>query len=225
MTPPLPAPTYPALEIAYLTEGEQRGYNFTSIAATRRYADDTLKHIWRQAMPRGQGWNAVVGAQSLKCFTLPDQRVVLSQVTVTDRQDESGRRGIRHAVIHVYARHEYEPALRTLLTALPDGVRRDADAALAFWQKTRSLERSSGKLRRAGQLVFTHPYSTPADWQVMEAVLLKLTLNPPGVLRTAGIIPAFTTLALDHREESGLVGLPASHTGKVKLQETPVIPV
>lgn len=77
------------LVIDYVLEGHQRGYNFTS--STQGFHDDVLKSIWRAAMPKGQGWGAYVGARSLKAFALEDSRLALSEVTVTDRRDESGR--------------------------------------------------------------------------------------------------------------------------------------
>ena len=95
------------LVIEYVLEGHQRGYNFTS--STQGYSDDDLKTIWRNAMPRGQGWSAFVGARSLKCFPLDEHglRVVACETVVTDMIDENGRGGIRRATIQVMARADY----------------------------------------------------------------------------------------------------------------------
>jgi hypothetical protein len=212
---------HPQLVIEYVFEGQQRGYNFTS--ATRGYADETLKIIWRSAMPRGQGWSACTGAASLKCFLLPDRNMAVSQVTVTDQQDESGRKGIRRAVIDVVSPSEYDRLLRERLLALPAGIQKDADYHLEEWRRTRMLERLAGKLRKAGQLVLSHKYTTPADWLVVEAVILKLTLTSHPVLRTLKVPLNFTTMALEYRDEAPLVGLPADRAAKI--QNIPVLPV
>jgi hypothetical protein len=197
---------YPPLVIEYVTEGQQRGYNFTS--PTRGYSDETLKFIWRNAMPRGQGWGAYIGAESRKYFPLPDGRFVLSHMHVTDLQDEIGRRGIRRTLIDVFPQTEYSRVLRTALDALPLSIQRDADHNLREWKRIRALERSGNQIRRVKQLIFSHRYTTLADWRVVEAVMLKLALMPPNPVRSLGNPLSFTTLALEHREETPVVALP-----------------
>lgn len=212
---------YPQLVIEYVLEGQQRGYNFTS--PTRGYSEDALKAIWRNAMPRGQGWGAFTGAASVKCFTLPDKRIAVAQVAVTDQQDESGRRGIRRAVIDVLAHADYAEALKTRLALIPASIQQDADHNLENWRRTRVLERLSGKIRKVGQLILTHAYSTPYDWQVVEAVLLKLAITPHPALRPLASPLNFTTLALEYREEAPVVALPAAEA--TNIRNIPTLPV
>lgn len=197
----------PSLTIAYLTEGPQRGYNF--ITPTHAYSEETLKWIWRNAMPRGQGWAAYTGAESLKCFALPDKRIAIAHTEITDQSDESGRRGIRRTTIDVLARHEYRPTLIRRLAQFNAGLQHDADFQLTQWRKTGAFERLSPQIKRAKQLLFTHPFSTLADWRVIEVLLLKIAITPPYALRQFGEILPFTTLALAPHEESLLTALPS----------------
>lgn len=202
------------LIIEYVLEGAQRGYAFTS--PTHGYAEDTLKVIWRGAMPRGQGWADYTGAESWKCFPLPVGGWASVQISVTDQADESGRRGIRRAVVEVVPLHAYGAHLRARLDALPQGVRDDAERQIMAWQRTRTLERLAGAVKKAGQLVLAHPYSTLADWRFVEAVTVRLALNPFGPLKAWGQRLAFTTLALAPHEEAPLVALPASKASMLK---------
>ncbi|MCU0499170.1 MAG: hypothetical protein MUF87_17595 [Anaerolineae bacterium] len=198
---------HPPLIIDYLTEGPQRGYSFTT--PTHAYSDETIKSIWRNAMPRGQGWAAYIGAKSLKSFVLPDKRIVIAQTEVTDRADESGRRGIRRTQIEVFAPADYRPALTHRLGQFNAGLQQDADFHLAQWRKTAAFERLGPQIKRAHQLIFTHAFSTLADWQVIEVLLLKIAIHPPYALRQFGNVLSFTTLALAPHEESLLTALPA----------------
>jgi hypothetical protein len=197
------------LILEYVVDGPQRGYQFTS--PTAGYSDDVLKAIWRGAMPRGQGWAAYVGAESLKCFPLPGGlKWCASRVSVTDQADESGRRGIRRAVIETVPLHALGAHLRAQIDALPHGVQDDAEAQIAYWGRVRALDALAGKIRKAGQLALAHPYTTPADWRFAEAVALRLALHPTGALKPLGAGRlAFTTLALTALDESPLVALPA----------------
>lgn len=214
-----PSPNPAPLVLEYVFEGPQRGYNFTS--PTHGYAEDTLKAIWRSAMPRGQGWTQYVGAESRKCFALPNGKWVSSHVTVTDLADEGGRRGIRRAVIEVVPLHAYGAYLRQCLEALPAGVRDDADQQIAYWQRTRTLDRLAGKIKKAEHLILTHPYSTLADWRFVEAVVLKLAITPIGPLKAWGQRLGFTTLALAHHEEAPLVAMPAEKVATIR--DVPVV--
>ncbi|MBI5668871.1 MAG: hypothetical protein HZC41_12765 [Chloroflexi bacterium] len=196
------------LVLEYVFEGHQRGYNFTS--PTRGYSDATLKTIWRYAMPRGQGWNAYIGARSLKSFLLDDGRVALSEVTVTDLRDESGRGGIRQAVIQVMYPGAYHEYLKDRLRRYPHTVQAQVDRWPSFGQRKRLLERG---VRGAAQTVCVYPYTSPDAWQTAEAITLKLA-TAPGLLLRSGILP-FTTLALDYRDESPLVVLPADRADRL----------
>ncbi len=200
------------LVMEYVFEGQQRGYNFTS--PTNGFADDVLKVIWRQAMPRGQGWGGYIGAQSLKCFPLPDNRVAVSQITVTDQSDESGRRGIRRAVITVLPLTAYAAFLSERKRAHPAGIQQDAVFILENWRRTRLLEHMTRKISRTGQLILAHAFTTNADWLVTEAVMLRLLVSPPRGLRQDGVLP-FTTLALSHHDEMALVGMPVNKTQQI----------
>jgi hypothetical protein len=197
------------LIIEYITEGKERGYNFTS--PTRSYSEDVIKTIWKNAMPRGQGWGAYIGAESRKCFGLSDGRIALSHMVVTDAQDEIGRRGIRRTVIDVVTPSEYPRVLKTMLDLIPVSIQRDADHHLRQWEQNRAFP--SNQIRRAKQLIFAHLYSTYVDWRVVEAVMLKIALAPPSQLRFLHQPFSFTTMALDNREESTLVGMPYDKTG------------
>lgn len=200
------------LVLEYIFEGRQRGYNFTS--PTQGYSEDMLRAIWRNAMPRGQGWRAekYIGTEALKCFPVTRAHIAISQVTVTDQRDESNRGGIRRAVIEVIAADAYLPFLRKRYDSLSASIQNDAKELLTYWQRIRMLNRMPKKHRKAEQLVLTHPYSTAADWRVIEAVVLSLALNPIGPLLSWRRPISLTTLTLNHQEESALVGMPTDKT-------------
>ena len=183
------------LVIEYRLEGHQRGYNFTS--PTQGFHDDVLKAIWRRAMPRGQGWGAAqyAGACSIKSFPLADGRVALSDVVVTDMRDESGRGGIRRAVVSVMPPGEYLENLADRLAHYPKNS----------FNGIRSIPGGRGDK----QVVFSHPYRDPQAWKLVEAIIIRqvLKLASGGMIRSGKIVP-FTTLALDYHDEGQLVVLP-----------------
>jgi hypothetical protein len=193
------------LTIEYLLEGHKRGYNFTS--PTQGFHDDVLKSIWRKAMPRGQGWGADVyaGAHSLKSFWLEDSRMALSETVVTDMRDESGRGGIRRAVVSVMQPGEYLEVLKTRLLQYSDALRRQID------------QRTLPNPRGDKQLIFFHPYADTTHWQTVEAMILRqaLKLSANGLIRSGKIVP-FTTLALDYHDEGQIVVLPEEKARTVK---------
>ncbi len=193
------------LLIEYVLEGRERGYNFTS--STSGFHDDVLKSIWRRAMPRGQGWgaSAYAGARSLKAFLLDDGRAALSDVTVTDMRDESGRGGIRRAVVSIMQPAEYTEVLAARLAAYP--------TQLAAQAGRRTLPGGRGEK----QTIYTRPYTSATDWQLVEVLLLRHALRQAsgGILRAGRIIP-FTTLALEYRDEGLLVALPEEKARAVK---------
>lgn len=206
------------LVIEYVFVGHERGYNFTS--PTHGYDDATLKAVWRQAMPRGQGWGADTyqGARMLKCFPLDDRRVGLAEVTVTDLQDEHGRRGIRRAEVDVLSTDAAVERLRARLTGYPPDVQATIDGRPTLRQWWHIVADALPGLKRDSQVVLARPYTGPTDWMLVEAFVLKVALSRLIPLRRWGKITPFTTLALDYRDESRLVALPAQRVtadGKV----------
>lgn len=200
------------LVIEYMMEGHRRGYDFTS--PTAGFADEVLKTVWRSAMPRGQGWNApaYAGARALKSFLVGDF-VAVSDVTVTDARDESGRGGIRRALVDIMGFGDYTAHLDSRLRAYPPGVRATLERLPTLAQQMKLMRPNA---RKNGQLVLAQAYTGPRDWDVTEALVLKLALALfPPVARQAGIV-LFTTLALDPREESPLVALPAAKARQLK---------
>jgi hypothetical protein len=194
------------LTIEYRLDGNQRGYNFTS--PTGDYDDETLKRVWRSAMPRGQGWAEYVGARSLKCFPLDSRRLALSEVVVTDQQDESGRRGIRKATVRVLYAESCAAYLRDWLTRYPPDTQRQ----LARLPTPNQWATVIGRVmpifgKGEPQVILTQPYDA-RRWLLMEGIIIKFALAlQVGLKRYAGVVP-FTTLALDPREEMALVGMP-----------------
>ncbi len=201
-------PNMEPLVIEYVFEGHQRGYNFTS--STRAYDDFTLKTIWRGAMPRGQGWGAAAytGAHALKCFAVDEDSVAIARTTVTDLQDENGRKGIRRTEVDIMPAAVYRDHLRARLDAHPAPIRDQAQAQLTFWKRASIIEKTLPKFRRDPQLILTAPY-TETTWQVIEALALRLALEPIGLMRRWLPVIPLTTLALDYQEESRIVAVPA----------------
>ncbi len=203
------------LVLEYLLEGHKRGYNFTT--PTHGLGEDTLRHIWRSAMPRGQGWGAYIGAHSLKCFPLPDGRFALSAVTVTDLRDESGRAGIRRAVIDVLHEEECLARLDQHLHSYPPIIQDRLQHMPTFLHRAKITNHA--RFKADPQLVLAYPYDTPYAWQMTEALVLKLVLAPFGPLRSWRQPLPFTTLALDYREESALVALPQDRARKLAAED------
>lgn len=200
------------LVIEYLFEGHKRGYNFTS--PTNGFNDDTLKTVWRSAMPRGQGWGAAVfeGAQSLKTFPLPDGRIALAEVTVTGARDEGGRGGIRRAVVDIMQPGEYADALRPRLAAYPPLAQAAASRKPGFGRRT--MPKVSGDK----QIVLSHPYMQGDSWQVVEAIILHEAVEHLNRRWGGAHYFSFTTLALDYREESQVVVLPEARAEELKVE-------
>lgn len=198
------------LVIEYVFEGHRRGYNFTS--STAGFSDDVLKAVWRGAMPRGQGWGkpAFSGARSIKCFQLPDARIAVSEVTVTDLEDEHGRRGIRHAVVDIMPPRVFGHHLESRLAGYPAGIRTETRTLYA------KISKRLPRQKKDAPLVLAHPYSNSNDWWVIEALVLELARQPVGWLRRvqSGIVP-FTTLGLNHHDETGIVALPAEQAALI----------
>ncbi|MCA0456038.1 MAG: hypothetical protein LCI00_18820 [Chloroflexi bacterium] len=205
------------LVLEYVFEGHKRGYNFTS--PTNGFNDDTLKTVWRNAMPRGQGWGAPVyeGARSLKSFALPDGRIALADVLVTGLKDESGRAGIRRAEIDIMQPGEYLNALQTRFNGYSPAIQTEAAA------KPRFGRRRLPKVQGDAQVVVAHPYVNAERWQLIEAFVLNDAIALFDRRWLGSKYFAFTTLALEYRDESQLVVLPEARAtelqsgGKVRV--------
>ncbi|MBN2471978.1 MAG: hypothetical protein JXN59_14755 [Anaerolineae bacterium] len=197
------------LVLEYVLDGRRPGYNFTT--PTSGYDPETLKTIWQQAMPRGQGWRDFIGARALKCFPLAGGRqAAISEVTVTDQADEIGRQGIRRAAITLLDGADFLDYLALRLALLPEQARQEATRRLSWRRWKQIMDRAAPKARaKAGQIVLAGEYSGPAGWQVMEAaVLLVATSQRVRALKGWPRVLPLTTLALDPRDESRLVALP-----------------
>jgi hypothetical protein len=198
------------LVLEYVFEGHKRGYNITS--PTSGFNDDTLKTVWRSAMPRGQGWGAPVyeNARSLKSFPLPDGRLALADVNVTGLHDESGRGGIRKAVVDIMQPGEYLDALRARLGHYPQNILAEANRKPGFGR------RRIPKVQRDSQIVLAHPYKTADTWQMIEALILTEAVELLDRRWLGSKYFSFTTLALEYRDESQLVILPVSRANELQ---------
>jgi hypothetical protein len=210
------------LVIDYLLEGQRRGY--TIISPTDGIPPENVKAIWREAMPRGQAWNEYIGARSLKCWVLPGGEAALCEVRVTRRADEAGRTGIRQAHVHVGTAAEIHAVLLNRLAALPAAVVSDAERKLASkeWQLLFRKHREAHAPRRMlkPQTILSRPYSAEG-WSFVEACILLLATRAtlltnlievsPRINPFADRLLSFTTLALDVRDETRLVGVPLRH--------------
>ncbi|MBK8024783.1 MAG: hypothetical protein IPK19_26035 [Chloroflexi bacterium] len=213
------------LTLDYLLDGDRRGYTFTT--PTDDLPPETLKALWRGAMPRGQGWaeDRFSGARSLKVFGLPDGTAALCDVVVTDQRDEMGRRGIRRAQITVATARESQTLLTERLAALPDSVVQEAERRLSSreWALMFRKYREGPQPRSfvKPQTILAYPYengSGAQKWAFVEACLLLLATRAtlltnlievdPAVNPFADRVLSFTTLALDHRDEGRIVALP-----------------
>lgn len=188
-------------------DGMRPGYRFRP--PVEGFDERTLNAVWRQAMPRGQGWgaDALTGARSLKCFPLAGGLVAVSNVVVTDQADEMGRRGIRRAEIDLLDARGYPAWLEGRLADTPAAIREAAGQRLAGALLRRMLNRAL--LRGGRQVALAHPYRSADAWQVIEALVLRLVTSP-GVRLLEGWGPhtSFTTLALETQDESQIVALP-----------------
>lgn len=212
------------LEIGYVLEGERRGYNFTT--PTDGLAPDALKAIWRNAMPRGQGWNDYPAARTLKCFGLETGEAVVCSVTVTDQVDEVGRRGIRHADVYVMTLKEYRADLLNRLNQLPPAIITQAEKALnsreweLLFRKYRELSKPRTMIKPQTILAYD------GDWAFMEACVLLLMTRSTLLANLLEVSPAinpfadrvftFTTFALDYRDEGRLVALPLAKARQIE---------
>lgn len=200
------------LVIEYVFEGHKRGYNFTT--PTHTYDDVTLKTIWKHAMPRGQGWGAdhLIGSRAIKAFPLPDGKIAISETTVTDLADETGRRGIRRAVIETFRPIAINAYFRARLATYDLHTQNGANIL-----HNRVYHRFPN---RNQPLIMSYPYKGVMLWRIIEAFMFQLMLNMPRNLQNRQTPYHFTTLALDYRDESPIVVIPAE-----KVSDTTDYPV
>lgn len=209
------------LTIDYVLDGRRRGYSFTS--STDHFDAEALKTIWRNAMPRGQGWGEPIfrNARSLKCFPLPSGEVAFCQTIITDKRDEVGRSGIRQTVIDVMTVGEYEEYIKQRLSQLPAQTTAEAEIRLNSrdWQllfrKNREAKRPKTMIKP--QTILAYPYHAAA-WEFVEACILLLASRQtlltnlievsPRVNPFADRVLSFTTLALDYQDEGRIVAMP-----------------
>lgn len=195
------------LTIEYHLDGMRPGYRFAP--GSDPVDEATQREVWRQAMPRGQGWGeaAYQGARSIKVFDAGRGQVAASAVRVTDLVDEIGRAGIRHAEVTLMRASAYPAFVGASFDAYPERVRLAALDRLGSTVWRRLLNKAL--LRAKQQIVLAYPYRGPDDWQLVEALVMRL-VTAPGVrwVEGWGTAPSFTTLALDYREESRVVALP-----------------
>lgn len=212
-----------SLVIEYQLDTKQPGYAFRP--PTNGYHDALLKAIWRQAMPRGHGWGAGIyeNARTFKCFPAMDGLVAISETTVTDQQDEHGRRGIRRAEINLVPSNDISGYLRACLDTYPDQIRAAAHAKLTVGRWGRVVESALPRLTRPKtQIVLAYPYAGPETWEVVEVIVLLLA--NAWLLRAIpgwGQNFSFTTLALTNEDESRIVAVPLDKARQ--MQNVPVI--
>jgi hypothetical protein len=209
------------LTIDYLLDGRRRGYTFTT--PTDGIDPESHTAIWRNAMPRGQGWGAAVyrGASSLKCFPLPNGEAALCATVITDLRDEMGRSGIRRTAIDLLTISACMDELKRRLAALPAALVSEAESRLTSreWQllfrKNREARRPKSMIKP--QTILAYPYRE-RDWRFVEACVLLLATRStlltnliemsPKVNPFADRVLSFTTLALDYREEGRMIAVP-----------------
>lgn len=198
------------LEITYRLDGQHRGYQY--VGSTAGFNDDTLKAVWRTAMPRGQGWGSPVyqGAHALKSFSLPDGRFALSETRVTDQQDENGRTGIRYARIEIMQPSEYGELLSNRLNQFPEWVQNEVHRDMGLFGRRRIPSVSANE-----QVVLSRSYNAD-DWILVEAFVLSAAVKEYHRRWRGSHFVAFTTLALDWRGESPLVVVPTDRSAGVK---------
>ncbi len=215
----------PHLVIEYVLNGERPGY--TLKPSPNSFDEATLKAIWRQAMPRGQGWGTETyrGAYSLKCFPVGRHRVAVSEVRVTELEDEEGRRGIRRAEITLLSVRDYLRYLRDKLAVFPDWVHFAAGRMLTLSRWSQIIDKAlPGMRRKTPQIILAYPYSEPGSWQIVEALILKLATSwKLRALPGWGHAHSLTTLALSHWDESQIVALPLEKASQAR--DVPIIPL
>ena len=105
---------------------------------------------------------------------------------------------------------------------LPGDIQAQVERMPTFKQRMTIANKAMPKPRRNPQLVFVHDYNDPERWQLIEGLLLKLARSPVGPMRRWRKIISFTTLALNHGDESALVAMPSSKVHSID-RKTPII--
>ena len=149
----------PQLVIDYRLDTKQPGYAFSS--PVNGVSEGIRKVVWRHAMPRGKGWGEFPGMRSIKCFPVSDALAAVSTITVTDQEDEQGRRGIRRAEIDLIPLPEILNHVHGLLRALPNSVQQASAHLFQTGVWARILDRALPKVgKKQPQVVFVYPLPT-----------------------------------------------------------------
>jgi hypothetical protein len=111
----------------------------------------------------------------------------------------------------------YRHHLQSRLAGYPSDVQAAAE------RKRAAIQRSMPRLKRRQPLMLASTFTTARDWWTIEVLVLKLAAAPIGPMRRWGDVIPFTTLALDYRDESNVVAVPANHT--VHLDGVPIMDI
>jgi len=212
------------LEIRYKLDGDKKGFNFEEFEGVEEFEESELKQIWHKAMPGGYGWSndAYIGSKSLKCFSLDNGEVVISELTNTTQIDEAGRQGIRETDITVRTLDQHKDWLRHSLNRFSENTRSEAKAKIKklrwklifrkiFWGWSINIP-----FLRKSQVIFAFPYSHD-KWDLVECCALQLITNFNYLVAKNEEIITFTTLTLNPREEAHIIALPLEIAKKEKI--------
>jgi len=215
----------PQLVIDYRLDTKQPGYAFSS--HTNGVSEAIRKAVWRHAIPRGTGWADFPGMRSIKCFPVSDALAAVSTITVTDQEDEQGRRGIRRAEIDLIPLPEILNHVQGLLNAMPVSVQHASSQLFHAGVWARILDRALPKVgRKQPQVVFVYPSHGVDSWQIVEAAVLRLAASwPLHAMPGWGKFFSFTTLALTAESESRVVAIPARKVAQADYRHVVHLPV
>ena len=194
---------------------------------------DTVTIASRHALPHGNGWERFCGVRAVRAFPLPNDRVGVSYVRITDEADRDKRRGIMKGTCLILTPAEFQNVLLSsdfrFDDVCPDGApcspgcshagvdlsreaasRHPARAVPSFLQR---LLRVCGGLRHLSwwesicrrKLIFRVRFSGPPEWRVMERLVHAYVSVLPRFLRKR---LRFTTFTLSTDEAEHILGIP-----------------
>lgn len=200
-----------SIAMDYAPEGSARGYQFG--APNGDFSSTELTTIWENAFPKGRNWSSYVQSRSVKTFPL-GQFVAISNTTVTEQMDSHGRGGIRRVHVDVITAKSYDKWLQKQWQELPQDVTDKVNQKvqslkfdLEYFFRTYSASKHASK-----QIAFVHPFVSPEQWQLVEALVFKVsqaTSGFGGFLNRRTAPTFFTTLALQPQQESRHVAIPS----------------